>query len=128
MNIFELVIKNENMILLKIYKSFGYAIQGLQIGVKTQHMLRVQLLGFLTMNLTAYYFRFTKWEYLVCFILSALVLSAELMNTGIEFAVDLVTKEYHPLAEKAKDCAAGAVFLVSIAALIVWITIIVDKF
>lgn len=113
--------------LIKIYQSFGFAIQGIITGFKTQHMLKVQLIGFITMNVTAYWFSFTKWEYITCIILSALVFSAELMNTGIEFTVDLVTKEYHPLAEKAKDCAAGAVLMVSLTALFVWGCIIMDK-
>jgi diacylglycerol kinase (ATP) len=35
----------------------------------------------------------------------------------MEFAVDLVTREYHPLAKLAKDVSAGAVLVASIAAL-----------
>ena len=48
----------------------------------------------------------------------------ELLNTAIEAVVDLTVKQaYHELAKIAKDCAAGAVLLSAIAALIVavWI-------
>ena len=56
-----------------------------------------------------FYFRITtsEWCWLVlCF---GMVLSAELFNTAIENLVDMVSPEYHPLAGKVKDVAAGAV-------------------
>ncbi|HEX8032411.1 MAG TPA: diacylglycerol kinase family protein, partial [Ktedonobacterales bacterium] len=39
------------------------------------------------------------------------VFIAEMMNTVAEAVVDLVTKEYHPLARIAKDVAAGVVLM-----------------
>jgi diacylglycerol kinase (ATP) len=54
----------------------------------------------------------------------AIVMVLELLNTAIEAVVDLTVKQtYHELAKIAKDCAAGAVLLSAIAALIVavWI-------
>jgi diacylglycerol kinase (ATP) len=47
-----------------------------------------------------------------------LVLFAELVNTAIEVLVDLVSPEFHPLAQRAKDVAAGAVLLASVGAMI----------
>ena len=48
-----------------------------------------------------------------------LVFSAEGLNTAIEAVVDLASPELHPLAEKAKDVAAGAVLLTAIAAVVI---------
>lgn len=39
------------------------------------------------------------------------VLIVELLNTAIEAAVDRNSKEFHPLAKKAKDCASAAVLI-----------------
>ena len=47
------------------------------------------------------------------------VLAGECINTAIESVVDLVSPEFHELAKHAKDCAAGAVLVESIAALFV---------
>jgi diacylglycerol kinase (ATP) len=47
-----------------------------------------------------------------------LVLFAELINTALEVVVDLVSPEYHPLARRAKDVAAGAVLVASVGAVI----------
>ena len=49
----------------------------------------------------------------------ALVLLAEMFNTAIEVGIDLVTKEYHPLAAIAKNVAAGAVLIAAINAVVV---------
>ena len=44
----------------------------------------------------------------------------ELLNTALESVVDLtVGQSYHELAKIAKDCAAGAVLVSAIAAVIV---------
>jgi diacylglycerol kinase (ATP) len=51
------------------------------------------------------------------------VWTAELANTAIEALTDLVSPEYHPLAGKAKDVAAGAVLMAAVAALVVGLLI-----
>ena len=48
-----------------------------------------------------------------------LVIITEVMNTSIEYVVDLVTDKYHDLAMKAKDVAAFGVLLAAIYALII---------
>jgi len=54
---------------------------------------------------------------------SALVLTAELINTAVEAVVDLLAPDPHPLAERAKDVAAGAVLIASGFALLVGVTV-----
>ena len=53
----------------------------------------------------------------------AFVVAAELFNTAIESAVDLVTTEYHPLAKAAKDAAAGGVLVAAFSSVIVGLII-----
>ena len=50
-------------------------------------------------------------------LVAALVLSLELVNTALEALTDLASPVYHPLAKRAKDTAAAAVFLASLFAL-----------
>ena len=57
--------------------------------------------------------------------LGILVLAAELMNTGIERAIDHISLDDHPLAKQAKDAASGAVALTAIAAGVAWLAILV---
>jgi diacylglycerol kinase (ATP) len=55
------------------------------------------------------------------------VLGAEALNTAIEFVVDLVSPQWHPLARDAKDVAAAAVLLASAAALGVGLLVFIPK-
>ncbi|WP_259778601.1 diacylglycerol kinase [Aliiroseovarius crassostreae] len=56
--------------------------------------------------------------------LGFLVIAAELINTAIERAVDLVTQDHHELAGRAKDAASAFVGLTAIAVGIAWLVIL----
>ncbi len=58
----------------------------------------------------------TLAEWAVLMLCCGAVLCAEMVNTAIERAVDLVSAEKSPLAGKAKDIAAGAVLVISLFA------------
>lgn len=111
----------------RFLKSFVYAFQGLEYTVRSQFNFKVHLLGFLFMILSSYYFSFSKMEFIICLILGFLVLIFEVLNTSIESMVNMVSPEYHILAKRAKDCAAGAVLLSAMLSIIVWTLIIYDK-
>ena len=66
----------------------------------------------------SWYFQLTQTEWLFISLAITSVWTAELFNTAIEALTDLNTKEIHPLAKVAKDCAAGAVLITSLFALI----------
>ncbi|GAE33400.1 diacylglycerol kinase [Halalkalibacter akibai JCM 9157] len=51
----------------------------------------------------------------------------EIMNTAIERTVDLVTEEYHPLAKRAKDISAAAVFVYCIFAVVIGLIIFIPS-
>jgi len=54
------------------------------------------------------------------FVLSAsAVLALELLNSALEHLADRLHPERHPAIQTAKDCAAGAVLIASLAALII---------
>jgi diacylglycerol kinase len=107
-------------IVLRILKSFRYAWQGLKTTFTTQSNFKIHCLGFAFMNASALFFNFEKWEYISCLILSSMVFMAELFNTAIETTVNICAPEMNPLAKTAKDCAAGAVLILAIGAVIVW--------
>lgn len=54
-----------------------------------------------------------------------LVLVAELLNTGIEAAIDRVSSETHPLSAKAKDASCAAVTLMAIITVLAWLVILI---
>lgn len=50
-----------------------------------------------------------------------LVLIVELLNSGIEAAIDRVSLELHDLSKRAKDLASAAVFLSLVLCAVVWL-------
>ena len=54
-----------------------------------------------------------------------LVLVVELLNTGIEAAIDRIGAEHHPLSKKAKDAACAAVALSAVVVGVLWVIILV---
>ena len=59
----------------------------------------------------------TEWAILTLMI--GAVIAAESANTAIEYVVDLVSPEYHELARRSKDAAAGAVLIMAITAVVI---------
>ena len=64
-------------------------------------------------------FSISAFEWLAIVICIGAVIALECVNTAIESLVDLVTPDYHELAKRAKDCAAAAVFVAAIGAVVV---------
>ncbi len=54
-----------------------------------------------------------------------LVLVVELLNTGIEAAIDRISEEHHPLSKKAKDTACAAVALTAITTGVIWLIVLI---
>ncbi len=55
------------------------------------------------------------------------VWTAEALNTAFEFLTDVASPEFHPLAGKAKDVAAGAVLISAIGATVIAALVFVPK-
>lgn len=66
-----------------------------------------------------------EWILIICML--GVILSIELLNTGIERACDAITKEYNPLIKAAKDCGSGATFIIFIVMVILNIIIFYPK-
>ncbi|MBC6472787.1 MAG: diacylglycerol kinase family protein [Hormoscilla sp. GM102CHS1] len=100
--------------------SFKYAWEGVRYAFYTQRNFRIHLvLGSLAMS-GSLILHLQLVEIAVIGLTSGLVLTMELLNTALEAVVDLtVNKSYHELAKIAKDCAAGAVLISALAAMVV---------
>ena len=110
-----------------LYKSFGYAFEGIFTGIRKERNMKIQCLAILCVVAAGFLVRISVVEWCMCLILFGLILSLELVNTAIEAVVDLVTEERKPLAKLAKDTAAGAVLVAAIMAAGVGILIFVPK-
>jgi len=103
-----------------LFVSFKYAWAGIIYGFQTQRNFRIHLAVCALAISLSVLLRLETVEIAIIAITSGLVLTLELMNTAIESIVDLTVKQsYHELAKIAKDCAAGAVLVSALVALLV---------
>ena len=103
----------------KQLKSFGFAIRGFVGAVCDEGHLRFHLVAAVYVLVFSLFYHFSVVQTAVLVILIALVIAAELFNTAIEKACDAITKEQNEYIKRAKDISAGAVLVLSVAAVIV---------
>jgi diacylglycerol kinase len=103
----------------KRIRSFYYAFKGLADVVRSQANMRIHLLAAAAALFAAWFFNISPGEWMILILVIGMVLSAEVMNTAIEYLTDLISPAQHPLAGKAKDAAAAAVLLCALTAVIV---------
>jgi diacylglycerol kinase len=103
--------------------SFGFAFKGIATLFRTQPNAWIHASVLCLVIVAGVYFDITRTEWALIALVSAAVLSAEAVNTAIEFIVDLVSPNYHPLAGMAKDVAAAAVLIVALGAVVVGLII-----
>ncbi|MCF8248043.1 MAG: diacylglycerol kinase family protein [Saprospiraceae bacterium] len=113
--------------LRKRLNSFRYAIAGIADMARTQANVKIHLLATVLVVIAGCYFGLTRTEWCLISLAIALVLAAEGFNTALEHLTDLVSPEYHSLAGKTKDVAAGAVLLAAIGAAAVGLLIFLPK-
>ncbi len=103
-----------------LFVSFQYAWAGVAYAFITQRNFRIHVsISVLALGLS-WFLHTTTTQMAVITITCALVMVLELLNTALEAVVDLtVGQSYHELARIAKDCAAGAVLMSAITALLV---------
>lgn len=107
--------------------SFKYAIQGIVLLIRTQANAQIHCVAAFLVLLLSIFFQISVTEWCLVVLCITSVLSAEAMNTALEFLTDLVSPDYHTLAGKAKDVAAAAVLLSAIGSFIVGAIIFLPK-
>ena len=111
----------------KSKNTFVYAIRGLKKAIKTEKNLKIDCIMAILVVISGIVLKINTAEWIICILLIGIVISAELMNTAIEAVVDMYTREKNTLAERAKDVAAGSVFVVACMSAIVGLIIFIPK-
>ncbi len=111
----------------KRIQSFVYAFKGIRELFVSQPNAQIHLVAMGVILAIGWYIGISSMEWCLIIICMALVLVAEGLNTALEFLTDLASPDFHPLAGKAKDVAAGSVLLAVILCGIVWGIIFIPK-
>ena len=107
-----------------LWKSFGYAVQGLRYTVRTQRNFRVHLAIAGLVVALGIFLSLPLRDWAILALTIGAVLTGELINTIVEAVVDLASPEYHDLAKIAKDVAAGTVLVMALTAICVGLLIL----
>lgn len=107
-----------------LFHSFGHAFDGIRYALRERNM-RIHLALSVIVLLLAFILKVDKISFLFICLAVTLVILTEMINTGVENVVDIVTqRRHHPLAKIAKDIAAGAVLVSAIFAVVVYMIVL----
>ncbi|MCL1903931.1 MAG: diacylglycerol kinase family protein [Oscillospiraceae bacterium] len=110
-----------------LIKSFVHAFRGIAFCVMYERNMRIHIVVTVYVMLTAlYFYELTRTELILLILTCVSVMSLEIINTAIEVLTDKASPEYSALARAAKDAAAGAVLLSSIAAVVIGVILLWD--
>jgi undecaprenol kinase len=108
-------------------RSFVHAGRGLLLLLITEFHFKVHLGAAVLAAGLGLFFQISSIEWLILILTITGVLVAEAFNSALERVVDLAHPDRHPLARDAKDLAAAAVLLTSIAAAIIGLIIFLPR-
>ena len=107
-------------------RSFEHAYRGVISAVRTQRNMRFHVFAAVAVLIGSLLLGVGELELAVLVLTIVVVFVTEMLNTALEFVVDLVTEEYPPLARLAKDVSAGAVLVSSVGAVLVGYLVLAD--
>lgn len=105
-------------------RSIRCALRGLRVMVASQHNAWVHAAATVLVLAASARFGLTRAEW--CWVVLAIVSvwTAEALNTAFEFLTDVASPEFHPLAAKAKDVAAGAVLVAAAGSAVIGLLVL----
>ena len=107
--------------------AFGYSLDGLR-AAWGETAFRQEAVAALVLVPAACWLGRSWLETLLLIGATLAVLVVELLNTGIEAAIDRIGPERHDLSKKAKDMGSAAVLLALTFAAIVWLSALFIRF
>jgi diacylglycerol kinase len=111
-----------------IFVSFGFAIRGLLLALRSQRNFRADLIIGAGVIIAALMLKLSTVEIAILTLAIGFTLFAELINTVIEFVVDAYFgNKYSILAKIAKDISAASVFISATTSAIIGILLLLPK-
>jgi diacylglycerol kinase (ATP) len=103
-----------------LWRALGHSIDGLR-AASDEIAFRLELLAALVLIPLAFWLGhdWTETALLAGSVMGVMVV--ELLNSGIESAIDRIGPEWHPLSKRAKDLASAAVLLSAVLCGSIWL-------
>ncbi|WP_367846518.1 diacylglycerol kinase [Rhodoferax sp. WC2427] len=113
--------------LSRLWHAAGYSLAGLRAGWQETAFRQEAIAAMVLVPLAAWMAR--NWvEFALLAGSVVLLMVVELLNTGIEAAIDRIGPEWHPLSKQAKDMGSAAVLLTVLVTATIWILALMQRF
>ena len=119
--------KKKTYSIKRLGNSFKYAVEGIKSAYKTEQNLLVHTIVAIIIIAIGIVIQLSLMEFAIVFAMIGLVMTAEMVNTAIEYAIDMAMPSIHPLAKIAKDVSSGAVLFSAIFAVVVGCLIYIPR-
>ena len=100
---------------VRVVRAMQFSEQGFRSAWRDEAAFRQELMLMLLLAPLTLWLQLPRLDTVLLLALMALVLVAELLNSGLEAVVDMTSPGFHALAAKAKDCGSAAVFVALLA-------------
>lgn len=114
--------------ILRIKNAVRYSWQGLQAAYQHEAAFRQELVLLLLALPCAYGLASDLLQFTLLVASIVLILISELFNSALEALADAAHAEIHPLVARAKDMGSAAVMLCIVLAILVWLSVLVQRF
>ena len=110
-----------------MWKAFKWSMQGLAAAFRLEASFRLEVYLFVVLCPLGLWLGQTPMERVLLVGSLLLVLSAELLNSAIESAVDRMGPEHNEFAGRAKDMGSAAVFVLMMNVLLCWALLLLPR-
>jgi len=104
----------------RVVRAFGYSLSGIGSALKHESAFRQEMILAFVMVPFAVLVPVDLLGKVLMIASVFAVLVVELLNSAIEWIVDYISLDRHPMAKRVKDMASGAVFLSLLCCGLVW--------
>ena len=108
---------------LRVFNALRYSEKGMRSAWRDEAAFRQELMLLAVLVPLTFWLQLPRLDTVLLLALMALVLVAELLNSGLEAVVDKTTPEFNALAAKAKDCGSAAVLVALLTAGGAWLAL-----
>jgi diacylglycerol kinase len=108
-------------------QSFKNAFVGIKLALASEINMKIHFIALFIVVVMGLLLDINSYEWIAIILISAMVISAELLNTAIEYFCNHVTPQIHPKIKLVKDISAGAVLIMAIAAVIIALIIFLPR-
>ena len=111
--------------IIRVFKAFLNSVNGLRAALRHEQAFQQEVVLGVLCIIAIPFLQTSALESAILIVAVVLVWITELLNSGLEWTIDYISEEAHPYAKIAKDMGNAAVMISLIAAVAIWLIILI---